>query len=96
MPPLPWSRPRSRLTTLNASAVGAAERWDAELNYLRQVMVQQGWVELGQGSGGCAAAALQPAASCPGSAADLPVLLQGRLSNVRDIPAVHAMGTGHR
>ncbi|EFN56852.1 hypothetical protein CHLNCDRAFT_144451 [Chlorella variabilis] len=27
----------SRLSTLNASAVSAAERWDAEVNYLRQV-----------------------------------------------------------
>lgn len=27
----------SRLTTLNASTVSAAERWDSEVNYLRQV-----------------------------------------------------------
>lgn len=34
---MPSHRRCSRLSTLNASAVSAAERWDAEVNYLRQV-----------------------------------------------------------
>lgn len=39
IPPPPRTPPmlHSRLTTLNASTVSAAERWDSEVNYLRQV-----------------------------------------------------------
>ena len=55
----------SRLTTLNASAVSAAERWDAEVNYLRLVTDELA----GAGADGAAAAAADGAAAGPGGSA---------------------------
>ena len=57
--PLPLHLPAcSRLATLNASAVGAAERWDAEVNYLRLVGDELATAGGGDESAAAAAAVL--------------------------------------
>lgn len=66
----------SRLTLLNASAVGSAERWDAELNYLRLVTDELAAAEQaaagatgGSDSGGSASAGGDAGGSTGGDAA---------------------------